>query len=263
MPRFAANLTLMFTEHAFLDRFAAAADAGFDAVEFLFPYEHPPEAIAERLARHGLTQALFNLPPGDFAAGERGIAAFPERFDELTAGVETGLRYAEATGVARLHLMAGLADPRDPRARDAYRRAVTWTAERLAERGLDLVLEPINARNMPGYFLGDFGAAAALIRELELPNLKLQFDLYHCQILHGDVTMRLRALMPLIGHVQTASVPDRHEPGTGEMNDAFLFAELDRLGYAGFVGCEYIPVAGTVEGLGWFAPYRAARGDAR
>lgn len=263
MPRFAANLTLMFTEHPFLDRFAAAADAGFDAVEFLFPYEHPPEAIAERLARHGLTQALFNLPPGDFAAGERGIAALPERFDELTAGVETGLRYAEATGVARLHLMAGLADPRDPGARDAYRRAVTWTAERLAERGLDLVLEPINARNMPGYFLGDFGAAAALIRELELPNLKLQFDLYHCQILHGDVTMRLRALMPLIGHVQTASVPDRHEPGTGEMNDAFLFAELDRLGYAGFVGCEYIPAAGTVEGLGWFAPYRAARGDAR
>jgi 2-dehydrotetronate isomerase len=265
MPRFAANLTLMFNEHAFLDRFAAAADAGFEAVEFLFPYEHPADAIAERLARHGLTQALFNLPPGDFAAGERGIAAFPERFDELTAGVETALRYAEATGVARLHLMAGLADPADPRAQGAYRRAVAWTAERLAEKGIDLLLEPINARNMPGYFLGDFGAAAALIRALELPNLKLQFDLYHCQILHGDVATRLRALMPLIGHVQTASVPDRHEPGTGEMNDAYLFAELDRLGYAGFVGCEYVPAAGTAEGLGWFDPYRAggARGDAR
>ena len=259
MPRFAANLSMMFNEHAFLDRFAAAADAGFTAVEFLFPYEHPPEAIAERLARHGLTQALFNLPPGDFAAGERGLAALPERFDEVKAGVETALRYAEATGVKRLHLMAGLADAADPQAQAAYRRAVIHTAERLAGKGIDLVLEPINARNMPGYFLNDFGAAAALIRELNLPNLKLQFDLYHCQILHGDVTMRLRALMPIVGHVQTASVPDRHEPGTGEMDDAFLFAELDRLGYDGFVGCEYVPAAGTVEGLAWFAPYLGER----
>jgi 2-dehydrotetronate isomerase len=259
VPRFAANLSLMFTEHAFLDRFAAAAEAGFSAVEFLFPYEHPPEAIAERLRRFGLTQALFNLPPGDFAGGERGLAALPERFDEVKAGVETALRYAEATGVRRLHLMAGLADPADPDARAAYRRAVTHAAGRLAEHGLDLVLEPINARNMPGYFLNDFGAAAALIRELGLPNLKLQFDLYHCQILHGDVTVRLRALMPMIGHVQTASVPDRHEPGTGEIDDAFLFAELDRLGYDGYVGCEYVPAAGTVAGLAWFAPYREAR----
>lgn len=260
MPRFAANLTLMFTEVPFLDRFAAAAEAGFTAVEFLFPYEHPPEAIAERLARHGLTQALFNLPPGDWAAGERGLAALPDRFSEVQAGVETGLRYAEATGVARLHLMAGMADPHDPQARDAYRRAVAWTAERLAREKLDLVLEPINARNMPGYFLADFGMAAELIRDLALPNLKLQFDLYHCQILHGDVTTRLRELMPMVGHVQTASVPARNEPGTGEINDGFLFAELDRLGYAGFVGCEYNPAAGTAEGLSWFAPYRAGQG---
>ncbi|GJE58819.1 2-oxo-tetronate isomerase [Methylobacterium trifolii] len=263
MPRFAANLTLMFSEYPFLDRFAAAADAGFDAVEFLFPYEHPPEAIAERLSRNGLTQALFNLPPGDFAKGERGLAALPERFEEVKAGVATALRYAEATGVARLHLMAGLADPNDPAAADAYRRAVSWTAGRLADAKLDLVLEPINGRNMPGYFLDDFGRAATLIRDLALPNLKLQFDLYHCQIMHGDVTMRLRALMPIVGHVQTASVPDRHEPGTGEVDDAFLFAELDRLGYAGFVGCEYNPAAGTREGLGWFAPYRAVQGAPR
>ena len=256
MPRFAANLTMMFNEHAFLDRFAAAADAGFRAVEFLFPYDHPPEAVGERLRRNSLTQALFNLPPGDWAAGERGIAALPGRFAELQAGVETGLRYAEATGVSRLHLMAGLADRNDPGAREAYRRSVAWTAERVGRAGLDLVLEPINARNMPGYFLNDFDAAAALIRDLNLPNLKLQFDLYHCQILHGDVTMRLRQLMPIIGHVQTASVPERHEPGSGEMNDAVLFAELDRLGYDGFVGCEYNPRAGTTEGLGWFAPYR-------
>jgi hydroxypyruvate isomerase len=152
--------------------------------------------------------------------------------------------------------MAGLAPHDDPKAAEAYRRAVAWTAERLGAAGLDLVLEPINGRNMPGYFLNDFGRAADLIRALALPNLKLQFDLYHCQILHGDVTMRLRALMPIVGHVQTASVPERHEPGTGEMDDAFLFDELDRLGYAGFVGCEYIPAADTVAGLGWLAAYR-------
>jgi len=259
MPRFAANLTLMFTEVPFLDRFAQAAEAGFEAVEFLFPYDHPPEAVAERLRAHGLTQALFNLPPGDWAAGERGLAALPDRFEELKGGVETALTYARATGVERLHLMAGMADRSDVKAQDAYRRAVAWTAERLAREGLDLVLEPINARNMPGYFLNDFDDAADLIRALALPNLKLQFDLYHCQILHGDVTMRLRALMPMIGHVQTASVPERHEPGSGEMNDAFLFAELDRLGYDGFIGCEYNPRAGTREGLGWFAPYKGAR----
>ncbi len=258
MPRFAANLSLMFTEVPFLDRFAAAAAAGFDAVEFLFPYEHPPLAIGERLAASGLTQALFNLPPGDFARGERGLAALPGRFEAVQAGVETALPYVTATGVKRLHLMAGLADPGDPRAVEAYRRAVAWTAERLAALGLDLVLEPINRRNVPGYFLDDFGAAAALIRDLDLPNLKLQFDLYHCQIIHGDVTMRLRELMPMIGHVQTASVPERHEPGTGEANDFFLFDELDRLGYDGFVGCEYSPATDTAAGLGWLGSYRGA-----
>jgi hydroxypyruvate isomerase len=263
MPRFAANLTMMFTEWAFLDRFAAAADAGFGAVEYLFPYEHPPEAIAARLEKFGLEQALFNLPPGNWAAGERGIAALHGRFDELQAGVETGLRYAEATRVKRLHLMSGLADPTDPAAVEAYRKAVAWTAERLGAAGLDLVLEPINSRNMPGYFLRDFGFATDLIAALNLPNLKLQFDLYHCQIIHGDVTMRLRQLMPVIGHVQTASVPSRHEPGTEEMNDGFLFAELDRLGYEGFVGCEYNPRAGTLDGLGWFESYKAAQRLAR
>jgi len=263
MPRFAANLTMMFTEWDFLDRFAAAADAGFGAVEYLFPYEHPPEAIATQLEKFGLEQALFNLPPGNWAAGERGIAALHGRFEELQAGVETGLRYAAATGVKRLHLMSGIADPTDPGAAQAYRKAVTWTAERLGAAGLDLVLEPINSRNMPGYFLQDFRFATGLIAALNLPNLKLQFDIYHCQIIHGDVTMRLRQLMPVIGHVQTASVPSRHEPDTEEMNDEFLFAELDRLGYAGFVGCEYNPRAGTLEGLGWFERYKAGQCLAR
>jgi hydroxypyruvate isomerase len=255
MPRFAANLSMMFTEVPFLDRFDAAAKAGFTAVEFLFPYDHPAEAVGERLHRNGLTQALFNLPPGDWAAGERGMAAFPERAGELAEAVETALPYAEATGCRTLHLMSGNAEKADSRAAAAYRAAVAATAERLARAGITLVLEPINSRDMPAYFLNDFNYAAALITELGLPNLKLQFDIYHRQILHGDVVMGLRQMMPLIGHVQIASVPDRHEPDTGELDCGYVFAELDRLGYAGFVGCEYRPAGKTLDGLGWFKPY--------
>jgi len=256
MPAFAANLSTMFNEWPFLDRFAAAADAGFRAVEFLFPYDHPPEAIAERLARHGLVQALFNLPPGDWAAGERGLAAVPGRFDDVAAGLARALPYVEATGVGRVHLMAGIGERGDPAAVAAYRRSVAHVATVLGARGVDLVLEPINRRNMPGYFLDDFGHAVALIGDLGLPNLKLQFDVYHRQILHGDVTMALRALLPMVGHVQVAGVPARAEPDDGELDFGFVFAELDRLGYAGFVGCEYFPRGATLDGLGWFAPYR-------
>jgi hydroxypyruvate isomerase len=255
MPVFAANLSMMFNEWAFLDRFDAAADAGFAAVEFLFPYEFGADAIGERLRRNHLTQALFNLPPGDFAAGERGIAALSGRWPEFTAGVDRALDYARATGVRRLHMMSGNADAADPEAAANYRRAVIHAAERLGENDLDLVLEPINARNMPGYFLNDFGRAEKLIRELGRANVKLQFDIYHRQILHGDVTMALRALMPITGHVQIASVPSRHEPDDEELNYPFLFAELDRLGYKGFVGCEYIPRGKTLDGLGWFKPW--------
>lgn len=258
MPVFAANLTLMFTEWAFLDRFDAAAEAGFTAVEYLFPYDFPAEAIGERLSRNGLTQALFNMPPGDWAAGDRGLAALPGRFDEVAAGVERALDYARATGVKRLHLMAGLAHPTDPEAAAAYRRSVTHAAEKLGEAGIDLLLEPINGRNMPGYFLENFGMAERLIAELDLPNLKLQFDIYHRQIIHGDVTTALRGLMPITGHVQIASVPSRNEPDGEELNYPFLFAELDRLGYAGFIGCEYNPRSGTLDGLGWFQPYRGS-----
>jgi hydroxypyruvate isomerase len=255
MPRFAANLSMMFNEWPFLDRFAAAADAGFTAVEYLFPYDHPAEAVGAALSRAGLTQALFNLPPGDWAAGERGMAAFPERAGELARAVESALPYAAATGCSTLHLMAGNADKADARAADAYRAAVAATAERLARAGITLVLEPINSRDMPAYFLNDFGYAAALITELGLPNLKLQFDIYHRQILHGDVVMGLRQMMPIIGYVQIAGVPDRHEPDSGELDCTFVFAELDRLGYDGFVGCEYRPAGGTVDGLGWFKCY--------
>jgi 2-dehydrotetronate isomerase len=255
MPRFAANLTLMFNEWSFLDRFDAAAQAGFTAVEYLFPYEHGPHAIAQRLERNGLTQALFNFPPGNFAAGERGLASLPERFEELKEGVRTALIYADATGVKRLHLMSGNADRRDSRAAGAFRKAVIFTAAALGEKGLDLVIEPINERDMPGYFLNDFPFAEQLIRDLALPNLKLQFDIYHRQVLHGDVTMALRQLISMIGHVQIASVPSRNEPDGEELNFSFLFEELDRLGYDGFLGCEYRPRGKTSDGLIWFAPY--------
>lgn len=257
MPRFAANLSMMFTEAPFLDRFAAAADQGFIGVEYLFPYDFSPDDIARRLADHGLAQALFNLPPGDFAKGERGIAALPERKQEFTQGLETTLAYARATGVKQVHMMAGIAERANPVNAARYRDAVKEAAETLGAAGLDVLLEPINARDMPGYFLNDFSDAERLIANLGLPNVKLQFDIYHRQIMHGDVTKALAAMMPIIAHVQIASVPMRHEPGTGELDDDFLFATLDRLGYAGWVGCEYRPRAGTGPGLGWFAPFRA------
>ena len=256
MPKFAANLSMMFTEWTFLDRFDAAAAAGFAAVEYLFPYDYDAEAIAERLKRNGRVQALFNLPAGDWANGERGIAALPGRFDELKASLERALVYARATGVKRLHLMAGVAERANPAAEANYRRAVAYAADRLVSEGLDLLLEPINARDMPGYFLDDFHYAEALIADLKRPNLKLQFDIYHRQIMHGDVIMGLRALRSVTGHVQIAGVPSRHEPVGEELNYPFLFAELDRLGYEGFVGCEYNPRAGTLAGLGWFQRHR-------
>ena len=192
--------------------------------------------------------------------GERGLAAFPARADEVHANLERALPYIRALDVRRVHLMAGLA-PRDEAHGRAYREAVRWCAQRLAAGGVELLLEPINGRDMPGYFLDDVDAAAALIEELGLPNLRLQFDVYHTQILHGDVSIRLRRLLPLIGHVQIASVPSRHEPDGEELHYPFLFAELDRLGYAGYVGCEYRPRGRTEDGLGWFAPYRAAAGE--
>lgn len=259
MPRFAANLSMMFNDVPFLDRFEAAAQAGFTAVEFLFPYDHPAEEVGKRLKANGLTQALFNLPPGNWDAGEKGFAALPERFDDLKQSLETALPYAKTTGVKRLHLMAGIASRSEPKAVEQFYKSVAWVAEFYAPHGLDVVLEPINPRNVPGYFLNDFGFARDLINELKIPNLKLQFDIYHCQIIHGDVTMRLREMMPIIGHVQIASIPSRNEPDGEELNYPFLFAELDRLGYEGFVGCEYNPRGKTTDGLGWFKPYAGAR----
>lgn len=257
MPRFAANLSMMFTEVPFLDRFGAAAAAGFDAVEYLFPYAFDAGAIADRLGAHGLTQALFNLPPGDWEAGERGLAALPGRREEFRASVATALRYAAATKVGRVHMMSGLADRADAAARAAYREALAYLCDAAGQAGLDVVIEPINRRDMPGYFLNDFPFACALIADLGLANLKLQFDIYHRQILHGDVIRGLEAMLPVIGHVQIAAVPERHEPCSGELDDLRVLRRLDELGYAGFVGCEYRPAGETVAGLGWLA---AARG---
>jgi hydroxypyruvate isomerase len=256
MPKFAANLSMMFNEWEFLDRFAAAADAGFRAVEFLFPYAWEPEEIAQRLASHGLTQALFNLPPGAWEAGERGLAALPERSADFRNSVATALRYAAATGVERLHVMSGNADSNDPKARATYEDSLRYAVDEIGEKGLDVVIEPINRRDMPAFFLNDFGYAAELIGRLGLPRLKLQYDIYHRQILHGDVVKSLEAMMPIIGHVQIASVPARNEPGTGELNDDFVFRRLDDLGYAGFVGCEYRPAGKTLNGLSWWDAWR-------
>ena len=254
MPRFAANLTFMFNEYTFLDRFEAAAQAGFECVEYLFPYDYPVDLLAERIERAGVRTVLFNLPPGDWDAGERGLAALPERADDMREGLYRALPYIRALGVKQVHLMAGFA--RGAEADRAYRKAIQWCAAQLAAEGVDLLLEPINRRDMPGYYLNDVDAAAALITELALPNLKLQFDVYHAQILHGDITRRLQRLMPLIGHVQIASVPERHEPDDEELNYSFLFRQFDRLGYGGYIGAEYRPRGRTEDGLAWFAPYR-------
>lgn len=259
MPRFAANLTMMFGEHAFLDRFAAAAECGFKAVEFLFPYDHPPEVIAEKLAGNDLSLVLFNLPAGDWAAGERGLAARHGADAAFRASVDKALLYAAATGTPRVHMMAGLADPADATARARYRDALHHAADRAGEAGRELLIEPINGRNMPGYFLNDFNMATDIIAASGRPNVRLQFDIYHRQILHGDVLTGLETLLPVSAHIQIASVPRRTEPGTGELDDFRLFSALDALGYGGFVGCEYTPAAGTRAGLGWF---ERARGQA-
>lgn len=256
MPRFAANLSMMFTEWTFLDRFQAAADAGFEAVEYLFPYAFEADAIAGRLQKHGLVQALFNAPPGNWDAGERGIAALPGRFDEFRAGIETAKEYVRATGVRRLHVMSGLATRSDQASSKAYRQALAHAAEEMATLDVEVLIEPINARSMPGYFLNDFDYAAGLIEELGLPNLKLQFDIFHRQIMHGDVVEGLTKLVPIISHIQVASAPSRNEPCGEELNFPYLFEKMDTLGYEGWVGCEYNPKAGTLEGLGWFASHK-------
>jgi hydroxypyruvate isomerase len=255
MPRFAANLTMMFNEVPFPERFAAAARAGFEAVEFLFPYDHAPADVAAWLKSHGLANVLFNLPPGDWAAGERGIASLPGREAEFRAGVATALEYAKALGTPCLHAMAGLLPAGADRAahRAVFLDNLRHAARALAPHGITLLIEPINTRDMPGYFLSTQAEAHAIREELAEPNLKVQMDFYHAQIMEGDLATTLRKHHPHVGHVQIAGVPDRHEPDEGEVNYRYLFRLLDELGYAGWVGCEYRPRGRTEDGLGWLA----------
>ena len=265
MPRFAANLSLLYPELDFLARFAAAARDGFQAVEYLFPYAWPAAELAARLQAHGLQQVLFNAPPGDWDAGERGLASLPGREAEFRAGFEQALDYAGALHCPRVHVMAGLAPPgADPAVLQAtYLNNLRWAAAQAAPQGVTVLIEPINLRDMPGYFLSRQAQAHAVVAEVGAPNLKVQMDLYHCQIMEGDVAMKLRQYLPTgrVGHLQIAGVPERHEPDTGELNYPYLFALLDALGYDGWVGCEYRPqrgaqASGTSDGLGWFTPYR-------
>ena len=253
MPKFAANLSMMYQEHAFLERFGAAAKDGFKAVEYLFPFEHPAATIRARLDEHGLTQALFNGPPGDWAAGERGLASLPGREDEFKRGVATALEYARVLGNDRVHLMAGLIRPGEDRAlhRATYVSNLAYAAREAAASGLTVVIEPINTRDIPGFFLNRQDEAHAICAEIGAPNLKVQMDFYHCQIVEGDLAMKLRKYIAGVGHVQIAGVPERNEPDVGEVNYPYLFRLLDELGYAGWVGCEYRPKAGTSAGLGW------------
>jgi 2-dehydrotetronate isomerase len=258
MPRFAANLSMMFQDRPFLERFAAAEAAGFEAVEYLFPYEHEPEAIRAALDAAALEQALFNLPPGDFAKGERGIAALPGREAEFRDGLDQALHYAGVIGAKRLHCMAGLIGPDDDRRafESVYLSNLALAAERAAALGITILIEPINSRSIPGYFLNYQRDGRRIIERVGAKNLKLQLDFFHCQIMEGDLAMHLKELIGVVDHVQVAGVPERHEPDVGEINYPYLFDLLDEVGYAGWVGCEYLPKGRTEDGLGWFQRYR-------
>ena len=251
MPNFCANLTWLFQEHAFLDRFAAAADAGFTAVEYLFPYDYSADDIAARLSKHKLKAVLLNVAPGDVAGGERGLSALPDRKADFRKAVDQARIYADTAGATRVHLMASIAS--GPEALATYKDSIRYTCEKLND--LIVLLEPINNRDIPGYLMNDFHLAEQIITELKLPNLRFQFDIYHRQILHGDVIKGLEHLMPMIDHMQIASVPGRNEPTTGELDDAKVLRVIDAMGYRGYIGCEYKPATTTVEGLGWMKAF--------
>ncbi|EWH00411.1 hydroxypyruvate isomerase [Halomonas sp. BC04] len=259
MPKFAANLSMLFTEEDFLDRFKAAADAGFKGVEYLFPYDYTPGEIKSRLDDNGLTQVLFNLPAGDWAAGERGIACHPDRVEEFRAGVDRAIEYAKVLGNTQVNCLAGI-QPAGVSDEQAHRTLVDnlrYAAEKLEAAGIRLIAEPINTRDIPGFFLNRTEQALALFDEVGSNNLKLQYDIYHMQIMEGDLAPTIERHLDRIAHVQLADNPGRHEPGTGEINYPFLFAHLDRLGYGGWVGCEYKPKTTTREGLGWLDQARS------
>ncbi len=271
MPRFAANLSMLYPELDFLDRFEAAARDGFEAVEYLFPYDHDPKELAARLRGNGLQQVLFNAAQGNWDAGERGLACLPGREADFRAGITQALRYAEALGCPRLHVMAGLVPPGMERAalRPTFVANLRWAADQAARQGVRVLMEPINTRDIPGFFLNRQDHAHELVEEIGAANAQVQFDLYHCQVVEGDLAMKIRQYLPTgrVGHFQIAGVPQRHEPDVGELNYGYLLDVIDEVsaacGWDGWVGCEYRPArgaapGGTSAGLGWLRRRRLA-----
>ena len=257
MPKFAANLSMLFTEQPFLDRFEAAAKAGFAAVEFLFPYAFSAADIKQRLDANGLTLVLHNLPAGDWEAGERGIACLPDRVDEFRAGVATAIEYATVLGVPQLNCLAGKAPAGVDEAllRQTFVANLKFAAAALKQAGLKLLIEPINSYDIPGFYLNRTAQALAILDEVasdaETDNAYVQYDIYHAQRMEGELAATLQKHLARIGHIQLADNPGRNEPGTGEINYAFLFGHLERIGYTGWIGCEYKPATTTEAGLGW------------
>lgn len=259
MPKFAANLTMLFTEVPFLDRFAAAAEAGFEAVEFLFPYDFTVKQVADALTASRLTPVLHNLPAGNWAAGERGIACLPDRIAEFRAGVPRAIEYATALGVPAVNCLAGIAPADTAAAHQTLVDNLRFAAAELHHAGIGLLLEPVNRRDIPGFFVHSTAQGLAILDEVGSANLKLQYDIYHAQVMEGDLLPTIAANLPRIGHIQVADNPGRNEPGTGEINYPYVFRRLDELGYAGWIGCEYKPAAATAAGLGWLHPYQQTR----
>ena len=259
MPKFSANLTFLFTDLPLLERLSAAAKAGFKGVEYMSPYDEAKSDLAARLRDNGLTQVLFNLPAGNWAAGERGIAIFPDRVDEFRRGVHQAIDYAGALNCGMINCLAGVA----PAGADAHALRKTlvdnlaYAAAELAKANIKLLVEPINTRDIPGFYLTRTDQALRLIEDVGSDNLYVQYDIYHMQIMEGDLARTMEANLPRIAHIQLADNPGRNEPGTGEINYPFLFRHLDKIGYRGWIGCEYKPLTNTVAGLGWIKPYQS------
>lgn len=257
MPKFSANLTMLFNEVEFLNRFGAAAKAGFRAVEFLLPYAHEKTQLIDVVQKDNLQVVLFNMPAGDWSAGDRGMACDPARAGEYQEGVGTAIDYALALGCKQIHCMAGL-KPRgvsEEKMRDAYIASLQFAGRELAKHGMKLLIEAINTRDMPGYYLNSSRQAFDIMHYANVPNLSFQYDIYHLQIMEGDLAPTIEKHLAKIGHIQLADTPGRHEPGTGEINYNFLLPHLDKIGYRGWIGCEYRPATTTEAGLGWLKPY--------
>ena len=257
MPRFSANLSMLFNEVDFLDRFEAAAKAGFTGVEFLFPYDYRPEQIREKLEKHELKLVLHNMPPGDWDAGERGLTCLPARVGEFQKNVGMAIEYAKALGCAQLHCMAGITPwgTDQELVRRTLIENLRFAAKETGKVGIKLLIEPINTRDMPSFHINTSEQALTLMDEVGSTNLWLQYDIYHMQVMEGDLALTIEENLRRIAHMQLADTPGRHEPGTGEINYDYLLPQIDQLGYEGWIGCEYRPAGATTDGLGWMKPY--------